>query len=128
MNEINRIMMPLLTYRFRVLLDDAVDSEMIFTKNIVNIVIDYKNRKLRVTVRQPEADANMTQIINYLCQTASFSLRIESLAENAKAISTNDYLWCKTESHRFELAYGISDAAIHELEITFKDIKTIKGE
>jgi len=118
--------MPLLVYRFRVVLDENIDPEAIFSKNIENIVADYKNKTLELTVRQPSTDENMSQIINYLCSSDSSIIRVEGLSGGTEPEFANEYISCSVEKHRFALAYGISDAAKHELKIKYETFYTTK--
>lgn len=118
--------MPLLSYRFRVILDDKIDPESIFTKNVENVIADYKNKTLEVTVRQPCSDENMSQIVSYLCSTDSSIIRVEALAGNADPEFANEYISCSVEKHRFALGYGISDAAKHELKFKYETFYTTK--
>jgi len=121
------IMMPMLKYRFRILLDRNIDPEYIVTQNVVSYEADYKNKKINLVIRQPASDSGMTSIIRTICDIQRFVLTVEALGPGTKdpEVQFLNELWCSVETHNFKLSYGNDDnIAHHYLTMSFDSLRT----
>lgn len=125
----NNIAMPVLTYRFRVIIKDATtETNTIISKAILKCNIHHDVDLINLSIIENLELTNAQKVIRQLCKHPGFSVIVQYTDGSKNSIINNVYADCKVVFHDLTLSYGEDNIATHKIQIEFKDYYSSVGD
>lgn len=120
------ILMPALSYRFRILFgeDENSDLNYMLTQQIVSCENNYVKKETKITIREP-----YNSIIHRLVlkmSKSSINIQIQEMdGMNSNVLNTVCFSGCILKNHKVKYDYGLSDPVKHILTFKAANVKTV---
>lgn len=118
------ILMPLLSYRFKIIFPiEALypEQEYLLTQQVIKCSFNFAKKEFKVKLRQP-ITKGMLNLVKYIA-TRSTAIIVEPMNGENNPLFSIHLFDCKCTDHSFELDYGSSSIAVHNLTFEYFFLK-----